>query len=147
LSVLGADNAGEANLTYTWAANGLAAVSFSANGTNASKNTVASFSAPGSYTFTVTITNQLGLTATSSVNVTVNPTLATINVAPAAATVNQNGQQQFSATGRDQFGGVMNPQPTFTWSVSGGGSITQSGLFTAGSSFGTFTVTAQSGGV
>jgi serine protease AprX len=41
----------------------------------------------------------------------------------------------------------MNPQPTFTWSVSGGGSIDQNGLFTAGSTAGgPFTVTAAGGG-
>ena len=41
LSVLGADDGGEPNLTYTWATTGTppAAVTFSANGTNASKNT------------------------------------------------------------------------------------------------------------
>ena len=43
LSVLGADDGGEANLTYTWAATTLPggghAPTFSANGTNAAKNT------------------------------------------------------------------------------------------------------------
>ena len=42
----------------------------------------------------------------------------------------------------------MSPQPTFTWSVSGGGTISTSGLFTAGSTAGgPFTVTATSGSV
>jgi hypothetical protein len=43
LSVLGADDGGEAALTYTWSTTGSppAAVSFSANGTNAAKNTTA----------------------------------------------------------------------------------------------------------
>ncbi|HEY3127805.1 MAG TPA: PKD domain-containing protein [Candidatus Limnocylindria bacterium] len=72
LSVLGADDAGEASLTYTWSASGPAAVSFSANGTNAAKNTTASFSGAGSYTFTVTITDGASLTTTSGVAVTVN---------------------------------------------------------------------------
>ena len=76
LSVLGADNAGEANLLYTWAATGTppAPVGFSANGTNAAKNTSATFSKAGAYSFTVTITNAAGLSATSNVNVTVNQT-------------------------------------------------------------------------
>ena len=49
LSVLGADDGGEANLTYTWVATGTppAPVSFSVNGTNASKNTTATFPRPG----------------------------------------------------------------------------------------------------
>ena len=42
----------------------------------------------------------------------------------------------------------MSPQPTFSWSVDGGGTILSTGKFTAGSSpGGPFTVTAASGGV
>ena len=55
LSVLGADDGGEANLTYTWATTGTppAAVTFSANGTNAAKTTTATFTKAGSYTLQV----------------------------------------------------------------------------------------------
>ena len=62
LSVLGDDQAGESNLTYTWSTIGTppAAVTFSANGTNAAKNTIATFSKAGTYSLTVTITNALG---------------------------------------------------------------------------------------
>ena len=62
LSVLGADDAGESNLTYTWATTGTppAAVTFSANGSNAAKNTTATFTKAGSYTFQVTITDAGG---------------------------------------------------------------------------------------
>src|SRR4029077_12049276 len=51
LSVLGADDGGEATLTYTWATTGTppAPVTFSLNGTNAAKNTVATFAKAGSY--------------------------------------------------------------------------------------------------
>src|ERR1039458_1909495 len=38
LNVLGTDGAGEASLVYTWSAVGPAPVTFSGNGTNASKN-------------------------------------------------------------------------------------------------------------
>src|SRR5262249_23548271 len=57
LSVLGADDGGEANLTYSWTTSGtpLAPVSFSVNGTNAAKNTVAIFSKAGTYSFVVTV--------------------------------------------------------------------------------------------
>jgi hypothetical protein len=76
-------------------------------------------------------------------------TLTSISVAPATASVTVNKTQQFSATAYDQFGQPMSPQPTFSWTVSGGGSIGAStGLFTAGSSAGgPFTVTATSGSV
>jgi hypothetical protein len=53
--------------------------------------------------------------------------------------------QQYTATARDQSGNPMATQPAFTWSVNGGGSIGASGLFTAGSTAGNYTVTATSG--
>ena len=75
-------------------------------------------------------------------------TLTSVTVSPASASVATGGTQQFTATGLDQFGQPMNPQPSFTWSVSGGGTISSSGLFTAGSTAGgPFTVTATSGSV
>ena len=82
LSVLGADDGGEANLTYTWATTGTppAAVTFSANGTNAAKTTTATFTKAGTYTLQVTVKDQPGLTATSPVAVTVNQTLTSIVV-------------------------------------------------------------------
>ena len=145
LSVLGADDGGEANLTYTWSASPPGGVSFSANGTNAAKNATATFSGPGSYTFTATIRDGGGLTVTSSVAATVSQTVTSIAVSPASATVTFGGTQQFTASATDQFGASMTP--AFTWSVSGGGTIDASGLFSAGSTAGTFTVTAASGGV
>ena len=96
LSVLGADDAGESNLTYTWATTGTppAAVSFSANGSNAAKNTTATFTEAGNYSFQVTITDPGGLTATSSVNVTVNQTLTAIAVSPR---VDQSARRRHAA--------------------------------------------------
>src|SRR5205823_1444781 len=150
LSVLGADDGGEANLTYTWATTGNppAAVTFSANGTNASKNIVATFAKAGSYAFQVTIKDQGNLTATSNVSVTVNATLTTISVSPASETVMIGGTQQFTATAADQFGVALTTQPSFNWTVTGGGSIGSTGLFAAGATTGgPFTVTASSGGI
>jgi hypothetical protein len=93
LSVLGADDNGEANLTYTWATTGTppAAVTFSANGTNAAKNSTATFTKAGSYNFQVTVKDQGNLTVTSAIAVTVNQTPTSIVVSPASATVNTSG--------------------------------------------------------
>ena len=148
LSVLGADDKGEVNLIYTWATTGTppAAVTFSVNGTNAAKNSTATFTKAGSYNFQVTVKDQGNLTVTSSVAVTVNQTLTSIAISPASATVNTSATQQFSAAARDQFGTNLTTQPAFTWSVSGGGTINASGLFTAGTTAGgPYTVTAKSG--
>jgi len=150
LSVLGDDDAGEANLIYTWATSGTGAgsVAFSANASNAAKNTTATFTKAGSNTLQVTVADQSGLSATSQVTVTVNQTLTSIGVSPTSATVKTSASQQFTATARDQFGTNLAAQPTFAWTVSGGGTIGSSGLFTAGSTAGgPYTVTAKSGSV
>ncbi len=44
------------------------------------------------------------------------PVLTTITVSPASASVQTGATQQFTATGKDQFGQPMSG-PTFTWSV------------------------------
>jgi hypothetical protein len=148
LSVLGADDGGEANLVYTWSTGATppAPVTFSINGTNAAKYTTATFSKAGAYTLVATIKDTGGLTVTSSVAVTVSQTLTAITVSPASVTVNIGAAQQFTASAKDQFGNALSPQPAITWGVSGGGTISASGLFTAGASpGGPFTVTASSG--
>jgi len=77
---------------------------------------------------------------------TATPVLTTITVSPASASVQPGGTQPFSATGLDQFGQPLSPQPAFTWSVGGGGTLSAGGLFTAGSTVGgPYTVTATSG--
>ena len=150
LSVLGADDGGEANLAYMWATIGTppAPVSFSANGSNAAKNTTVTFSQAGVYSFQVTITDSSGLSTTSSVTVTVNQTLTSISLLPGTADLPENSTQQFTASAADQFGKTMVNPPNFTWSLAAGiGSIGNSGVYTAPASTGSATVTASSGGI
>ncbi len=151
LSVLGADDAGEANLTYTWAATslpaGAASPTFSSNGANASKNTTATFLAAGDYTFTVTITDAGGLTAASSVDVTVQQTMTGVAIAPLATDLGTSGTEPFAATALDQFGNALATQPTFTWSVVGSGTIDSSGNFAPPYMAGSATVVATAGTV
>ncbi len=145
VSVMGADGSGEASLVYTWSATGPSAVSFSPNATNAAKNSLATFAKAGNYVLQSVIADPQGQTATSSVNVTVTQTLASITVNPGSATVATGATQQFTGSASDQFAGAMLPQPAFVWTVSGGGTISSTGLFTAASaSGGPFTVTATS---
>ncbi len=80
LFVLGADDGGESNLTYTWSVAGPGPVTFSSNGSLASKNTFAYFTTAGVYTFAVQITDANGRNTNSFV---------TVNVA--AGAVNLNG--------------------------------------------------------
>ncbi|MCY2990866.1 MAG: dockerin type I domain-containing protein [Planctomycetota bacterium] len=75
LSVLANDvNTGESSLTYTWSVttpSGATTPAFSINGSNAAKNTTATFSQAGTYGFTVTITDPGSLTTTNTVVVQV----------------------------------------------------------------------------
>jgi hypothetical protein len=150
LSVLGADDGGASNLTYTWSLANLApaGVNFSTNGTNAASSTVVTFTHAGTYVLQVTITDTGGLSVTSLVNVTVNQTLTSIAVTPAASSIGPNSTQQFSAIALDQFGLAMATQPSFTWSLaSGGGSVNSStGIYTSPAS-GSATVKAASGSI
>jgi hypothetical protein len=97
--------------------------------------------------FSVTATSG-SVNGTASVSVTAPLVLTTITVAPANASVQTGKTLQFTATGLDQFGQLLSPQPTFTWAVNGGGAISATGLFTAGATpGGPFSVTASNGGV
>jgi len=148
LSVLGNDASGASNLTYTWtvtsAPAGAATPTFGANGTNAAQNTVATFHVAGSYTFLVTLTNPLGLTATSSVAVLVNQTATSLTLTPSSASLPAGTTQQFTPTAKDQFNNVLSTQPAFSWSLTAG-SINSAGMYTAPGSIGTATVKALAG--
>ncbi|HYE98318.1 MAG TPA: Ig-like domain-containing protein, partial [Planctomycetota bacterium] len=142
LNVVATDDAGPGGLTYTWSvlnavpfgapvtSNG--AVTFSVNGTNASSTTTATFSAAGTYTIRATVRDAGGLWATRDVYVYVAQKLSGIRVSPAGAVVPPSGTQPFTATAVDQFGAPLPTSPAYAWSVSGGGTIDASGLFTAG---------------
>ncbi|HWZ27909.1 MAG TPA: ice-binding family protein [Gemmatimonadales bacterium] len=68
--------------------------------------------------------------------------LAAITVTPNSVTVPANMTQQFTAVGKDAHGNVVTITPV--WAVvAGGGSISSTGLFTAGVTAGTFTNTIQ----
>ncbi|MBE2249537.1 MAG: hypothetical protein IAE78_08295, partial [Myxococcus sp.] len=74
--------------------------------------------------------------------------LASLTVSPPLAMVQAGGTAGFTVTGRDTAGAVVAVTPT--WSVvSGGGAINASGIFTAGTTSGTFanTVRAEANGL
>jgi O-glycosyl hydrolase len=138
LTAKGNDQQGEGALTYTWAATvlpaGAAAPLFSNNGTNAGKSSVATFKAAGNYTLTVTITDPAGFSITSSVNLTINQTAASIAVTPASISLANNATKTFSASLLDQFGNAMSAQPSFNWTINpngAGGNIDSTGKYTA----------------
>jgi hypothetical protein len=151
LSVAATDPNGAAITSYTWSVTGPSGVTFSGNnGTATGNNATAFFTQTGTYTFTVTITDALGETSTSSVTMTVGQVLTRITVSPATASVPRNTTQQFTATAFDQFGVAMATQPTFTWSIDPGGigTISRTGLYRAPKhTTGRATIRATSGSV
>ena len=100
----------------------------------------------GTFTSTVKATSG-SASGTATVIVTAGP-LATITLTPTPVSLAVGGTQQYVAVGKDAGGNVVAITPT--WSVvSGGGTVSATGLFTAGTALGTFTNTVQasSGGI
>ena len=164
LNVLGADDGGESNLTYTWMVDfkptGADAWFDDSNGTNEAKNTSVTFTKAGSYTLGVMIKDRGGevggksVWATVPVNVVQTYTTLKMGTTDAALLEGmpeeEYSQQQFGAAALDQFGNWMTTQPTIYWSLGEGsvGSISSSGMYTAptGGAPASFTVTASAGG-
>ncbi len=158
LSVLGADDGGEANLTYTWTADpsnpAPSSISFASgvsNGANAAKNAAATFDAVGTYGFQVTIADGSGLSVTSTVSVTVMPTLISLHVAPSSPTVGPHGTDQFTADGVDQFGNPLAISGA-VWSLIGQPSgasagVDSNGVLSIGTVEGNYTVQASLNGL
>ncbi len=103
----------------------------------------------GLATITVTVSDGAKTASDAFVLTVTAPQVATsITLTPASATVAPGASQTFTASLRDQFGAAMASQPVWTWSVSSGGSISPSGVFTAGAALGgPHTVTVGSGGL
>jgi endoglucanase len=83
-------------------------------------------------------------TISGSATVTVTAlALTTITLTPSTSTIAMGKTVQFTAVGKDQNGTTMTITPT--WTVTGGGTISAAGLFTATTAGGPFTVKATSG--
>jgi len=96
---------------------------------------------------TVSATGDGGVSGTADVTVTEVPVLNTIEVSPSSATLYVGETQEFTATGKDQYGDPIETG-AITWASSDThvGTISETGLFTAVGS-GATTVSATSGDV
>ncbi len=121
LSVLGADEGGEAGLAYTWTSLGEppAIVTFDpVNGSNAGKSCAATFSAPGTYRFRCTITDGDGLSVTSDVTVRMlAPTIAVHARANPILIDGRTGSATLSVLGAIKVGGEG--ELLYAWRVLG----------------------------
>jgi hypothetical protein len=75
------------------------------------------------------------------------PTLISITLTPANASIPAGTTQQFTATGHYSDSSTQNLTALVTWSAAGAASITSSGLATAGASNGSATISATLGSV
>ena len=102
---------------------------------------------PAPTTATITATSGGVVVTTTLVLTPAAPILTSIVVSPASATLTTGGTQTFTAVAKDQNGTTLATQPPFTWTVTGVGTITSAGVYSAGSTAGTATVKAASGTV
>ena len=122
-------------LLYSWTeTSGMpqSAYSLSDNNSATALNTVAVYAQAGSYSFSVTITDEANLSISSSVMVNVAQSAV---VSPGNAGIALGGTQIFTLTGQDQFNHSLSVPsltgPNVSWAVEGGGSISSTGVLTA----------------
>jgi hypothetical protein len=151
LTALAADDGGEAALTYRWSVESGApgTVSFTANDSNAAKNTTATISAAGTYTLRLTVMDAAGQAISATTPVTVAQRLSVLAIAPGAVSLTTGAEFDATLTGRDQFDAVMATLPSPMWSITGGATITPTAtgahLVAGAEAGGPFTLTAVSG--
>jgi hypothetical protein len=139
------DELGESALNYTWAATGPAPVTFSPNGTNGAKVSMATFTESGTYQVAVTATDADGKSDIEGLTVEVVATPEKIEVTPSFAVVKGNGSHKFAAKTLDQFGQPFASAVAFSWSTGSAGELGSDGTFTARGVPGTFSVIASQG--
>src|SRR5581483_3888048 len=124
------------------------AVSWSVNKTTGGNTSVGTINSDGLYTapsqtgtYTVTATSQADTTKSASAQVNVQPPSPAVSISPTTSTLGVSATQQFTATVQN----VTNP--SLSWSVDGVaggnstvGTISDQGLYTAPSVYGTHTV-------
>ena len=158
LSVVATDDGGAGNLTYSWS--GLqgsgpgGTLSFSNNDSSDASSTTVTFPnyGNGDWILQVTVTDALGMSASSSLRVVVSQILSTFEVTPSENSVLQGQSCQLVAEGLDQFGDEMATMPPINWSTTSGADsrVTPGGLYVAPStpgSNGTYSVTASVAGM
>jgi beta-glucanase (GH16 family) len=135
LTVRGYDQTGApVTVTPTWTTTGATGVAVSSTGV-----VTASSTALGTAAVKATSGN---LSATATITVRTPAAADTLAISPVATKVYQGDVLQFTAKALDQYRNPIAASPT--WTVSGGGSIDASGLFTS-TTIGSFVVKVQAG--
>ncbi len=120
------------------------AVDWTSTGGTVSSAGAFSSTSPGS--FKVRANSRGNSPHSDSATVTVmatTPVLTAIHLTPSSASLQVGGTQQFSVSGDMSDGSTTTPAVTYSGT---GGTVTSAGLYTAGSTAGTFRVVAQTAG-
>ncbi|MCK6488808.1 MAG: chitobiase/beta-hexosaminidase C-terminal domain-containing protein, partial [Planctomycetes bacterium] len=108
----------------------------------------ATFNRAGAYPFTVVVTDPLGLSATTTLSVTVQAVPSLVTVSPATSVVQAGATAAFTALVQDQFNQEILGAPV-NWSATAGamaGTSTE-GVLTAGGTSGIYVLSATAGAV
>ena len=137
---VGATSSDGSALTYTWHTEhvppGAPTPKFS---TPTAASTSVQVYKDGTYTFQVSVTDASGNTVTGVNQVVVTQVASGLRLTPHGAKVKIHGTQQYKVVVLDQFAHPMRINPTVTYHVgSGVGSISSSGLFSAGAKAGKY---------
>ena len=134
-TVVATDTAGA--VTYTWTTthepSGAKTPTFNTNGKASSGTVIATFSKDGTYNLLCTVKDAAGHTATTVVEALISQKATSLKVEPHGAKIDEGHTEQYVTSILDQFGHEMRTTQTIVYAVSRDGTITQSGLFTAGS--------------
>jgi uncharacterized protein (TIGR03790 family) len=137
-------DSGPQPLVYSWAKiDGPGQVTVATNASPTSFTNVATFTRVGTYRIRTMVSDSSAI-ATGEVVAVVNPVYTTISLSPASTDIRVGTSLQLHALQRDQFSTYYNDRP-FAWTISGGGSITSNGLYTAPATPGTNYITASVG--
>ena len=124
------------SVTLSWSVSGAAALNI-APGPGTVTGSSVTVTPGATTTYTLTATNTGGsVTSTTTVTVTTG-TVVAVSISPGSVSLGTGATRQFTAT----VTGASNP--AVTWTATGG-TVSSSGLFTAGGTTGSFTVTATS---
>ena len=130
-----ADDRDAERLVYSWrvaSAPPGGAVSFSRDGSNTARRTLATFNRPGTYEIESAVADTIGGTGTSRVAVTVVPVPSAVRLSEPYRVLPAGGVARLDARVVDQFGLPVDGAPPLSWRVVGDvGTVGDDGTLTA----------------
>jgi sialate O-acetylesterase len=153
LTASASDDGPLSQMYFTWSLlsgpSGGATASFAKNHTrNSSSSSVsARVNEPGTYVFRVTVSDLYGDQNSADISIEMPSVPASIETEPTYGAIAPNGSLSFSGRVCNQFGQTLSNQPALTWTVTGAGTITSDGTYSASASEGLTSIHVSGAGV